>query len=881
MNFVTYLDLSDWTALLAAVAVKGTLLFLATFFVVGLLRRTSAATRHAVWTLALAAALVLPALFLVLPGWQVPVLPASDSGAFVTPIPPAPAAAPAAPLSLLAPPLPPSPPSAPRVLVIPRPDASSRPDAEAQSDLQVHVHHDGTRARSVVIERREAAASAAAAPLMGHSPSSPLPLDDWRSWVLLAWVAGTVVVAARWFIAMLGAWQLVQRAEPVHDPEWLELKERIAFGLGLERPVRLLRSDRITVPVACGVSTPVVLLPAGADAWSEDRREVVLTHELAHILRRDCLSQLVAQAALVVHWFNPLAWAAHRRFLLEREHACDDYVINNGARASDYADHLMSIARRFRRDSLSLSATAPMARRSNLEGRILSILDADQNRSAASRVGLAVCGALALALILPLAAFHPVEAEPDLQAVLLAPDVAEPTPAPEPEVLVIASSTRDDTVTWEGRVASGGSVEVYGINGSIQARTGAGDRVRIEAEKKSRRGREDEVEIVVNEFANGVVVCAVYPGQDGRCRPGEGAGDGDIRDSDVNVQFEITLPESVRLVAQTVNGSVKTEPLGADVEVRTVNGSLETASRRGDVTAETVNGSVRAEAAGLVRAGTVNGSLTLRMGRADWDGTLAFETVNGSITLDVPDDFSATVRAEAQTGSIKSDFPLEIRRDGYTGASAKGQVGSASRRLTLSVLNGSIKLRRGSGAIGAATGADAARDRHQRLNERRARIEEQWLNDRRVQEERHRDLAFQALADIGPEMERAMEEAERALAAVDFEGAIASALAGIDRVDIQREVEAALAEIDWAWESADWDEVWQEAEDGLRDELDDLRDELDDLEEELAEDELTLAERQELQVLCEALRAEERALKRYLREMRHREASGRHGAADH
>ena len=42
------------------------------------LHRGSAATRHYVWTLALASLLLLPALSLALPRWEIPVLPAAD-----------------------------------------------------------------------------------------------------------------------------------------------------------------------------------------------------------------------------------------------------------------------------------------------------------------------------------------------------------------------------------------------------------------------------------------------------------------------------------------------------------------------------------------------------------------------------------------------------------------------------------------------------------------------------------------------------------------------------------------------------------------------------------------------------------------------------------
>ena len=93
-----------------------------------------------------------------------------------------------------------------------------------------------------------------------------------------------------------------------------------------------------------GVLRPVIMLPVEASAWSDERRRVVLLHELAHIRRYDTFTQWFAQAALVLHWFNPLAWRVYRRFLMEREHAADDLVLAGGARPSTYASHLLHLA---------------------------------------------------------------------------------------------------------------------------------------------------------------------------------------------------------------------------------------------------------------------------------------------------------------------------------------------------------------------------------------------------------------------------------------------------------------------------------------------------------------------------------------------------------
>ena len=772
MNPLLSLDPDAGLAFLLALALKGSLLFLLAFLVAGLLRRSSAAVRHAVWTLALGAALTLPLLFAAVPGWQVPVLPGAPSpSVFSVPAPPTPAAAPVAP----APPAVPAPPSV-------APAAPAAPDVRENRSGGLAGIGERVSAEVERVGGPVGLVQTAQEFVVGQLPA---PLRSWPVWLLLGWAAGVVFFALRWVCAVVGAWRIVREAEPVHDLAWLDLKERIAYELGLDRPVRLLRSERFGVPVAGGVFDPVVVLPADADEWPEARREVVLTHELAHIVRRDCLTQTIAQGALALHWFNPLAHLAHREYLMEREHACDDYVLDHGARASDYAEHLLQIARRFRRETLALYATAPMARRSNLEDRITSILNPDRRRGTLGRGALVAASVLMAAFVLPLAAFQPVEKPADDLAFVVHASDVKVHRAP---VLAYSFVTSGERFEWEGRVGAGGFVEIHGINGSIRARTGSGDRVRVEAVKKSERGREHEVEIVVNEVSNGVVVCAKYPGQHGACAPGEGLR-GDIRDNDVQVTFDVVLPEGVRFAGHTVNGHVRTEPLGADVTARTVNGSIHTASRRGDVDAATVNGSIEAEAAGLVRATTANGSIDARLGRAAWSGDLAFKTVNGSITLGLPASLDATVAARAQTGSIHSDFPLHIQRTGFVGAEAEGTIGSGGRHLDLDVLNGSIRLQRADGAFGSRLDRDIRRDR-ERLQHERARLREVHEHvARRV----HRDT-LEVVRFAEQQARAAMLQAEHVLQNLDL-GAVAFALSDAERAEVEADIEEAMADL--------------------------------------------------------------------------------------
>ena len=162
-------------------------------------------------------------------------------------------------------------------------------------------------------------------------------------------------------------------------------------------------TDRVTVPFTCGFLRPTLVVPASALAWTDDRIRVVLLHELAHVARRDCLVQAIVQAACAVYWFHPLAWVGARHLRAERERACDDLVLAAGTRSAAYAEHLLDIARAATGTPRMAVAALAMARPSELEGRLLAILDRGRDRARAERGLLWKVAVLSAIVVLPLA----------------------------------------------------------------------------------------------------------------------------------------------------------------------------------------------------------------------------------------------------------------------------------------------------------------------------------------------------------------------------------------------------------------------------------------------------------------------------------------------
>src|SRR5205085_5413098 len=120
---------------------------------------------------------------------------------------------------------------------------------------------------------------------------------------------------------------------------------------------------------------------------------------------------LAGQFALALFWFNPLVWVANRRMQMEREHACDDYVLRHGTTPSTYAEELLTMVRTLgepnHRSAQPAFAALAMARRSEFEGRMLSILDPLLDRHPLSKGRTLLSALLALLLVVPLAALQP------------------------------------------------------------------------------------------------------------------------------------------------------------------------------------------------------------------------------------------------------------------------------------------------------------------------------------------------------------------------------------------------------------------------------------------------------------------------------------------
>ncbi|MEX2137808.1 MAG: S41 family peptidase [Pirellulales bacterium] len=360
------------TPALADLAWRGMLLFAVASSVVMAMTfcRSSAAARHFVWTLAIAASLAIPLVGLVLPAWTMEL------------------------------------PLAGRIQQ-PAPSPADVPLAFAEIDVA------NLPGRIVTVDSRTVSNSlpqSAATPADDQRPIVSASTDGesadalpWQVIVSIGWALGLVVGLVPLAIGSLSLWRLRRTCRPVTDARCLQMLAELCEQLALNRQVVLKATDRRHIPMTWGIRRPIVLLPREASTWANPRLRAVLLHELAHVQRFDCLTQWIAQLARAVHWFNPLAWVAVRELRREQEQACDDRVLRTGLLAADYAEHLLAVASQRPPYRFATGVALAMARSSRMDRRLQSILDARRNRNALTRIKASATIAAASVLLVPLA----------------------------------------------------------------------------------------------------------------------------------------------------------------------------------------------------------------------------------------------------------------------------------------------------------------------------------------------------------------------------------------------------------------------------------------------------------------------------------------------
>jgi len=276
---------------LVELGIRSTLLLLAGWMVAGIIRKAPASSRNLVWRLTVLGLILLPAMQLRLPAWEV---------------------------------------SVERIPMVHKAVQLVQPEPARVSP-------------SVGIVEPAHSASGS----VGSEPAT----FNWLTAAADAWGILSVIACLPLLFSMFALYRTIRRSRPIESPELSDL----CIKLSIRRRTVLRISPDIQTPATAGFFKPLVILPESAMEWDQMRMEMVFRHELGHVQRGDWLMRVLAHLSCILYAPNPLVWYACTRLREESEAACDDLVVAGGVNAKAYAEELLSIARFARQSSLGLA----------------------------------------------------------------------------------------------------------------------------------------------------------------------------------------------------------------------------------------------------------------------------------------------------------------------------------------------------------------------------------------------------------------------------------------------------------------------------------------------------------------------------------------------
>ncbi len=409
------------------------------------------------------------------------------------------------------------------------------------------------------------------------------------------WLVGLLIVAGRTVAGHLVVARLIARSRPVDSTDWTLALMRAARDVRFDGSVALLASDDVQSPITSGFTRPVVIVPADASTWDDERRHVVLVHELAHVARGDYASQLVATITCAIYWFNPLVWLAAARLRIEAEHAADDLVLTTGTSGVAYATHLLELARHERSLHLAAAVAVGMIRSTRLEGRFRAMLDTSRPRAAVSPALQLTAILIALAIFVPLGGLRvdanamPVHRASTARAVFGARSAMPARSAAVAARAFQPGRGADSTFEKTIDAASGDRLRLdLKTGGSIVLHGWNEPRVRLRARLAGRNWRDTRVRL--ERVGREVRLLSDF--------------DGTTENTSTSHAFELWVPRSIDVDVASSGGAVTIDHLDGELSGYSGGGEITITSSSGRATLTTGGGDIHVSNSSL--SGTVS-----------------------------------------------------------------------------------------------------------------------------------------------------------------------------------------------------------------------------------------------------------------------------------
>lgn len=212
-------------------------------------------------------------------------------------------------------------------------------------------------------------------------------IDAYLPWLVAFWLIGIALNSAR----LLWGWKNVYhiKRSAISTPALRSDIFRLSHVLKIKKTVGAYISQHVDVPCIIGYFKPMIILPAAViTQFSADQLESILIHEMAHIRRNDYFVNVLQQIAGILFFFNPFILLINRIIYSEREHCCDDLVLQITGQPLVYAQTLLQLEQsRKQNRQLAIAATG---KKYHLLTRIKRIMETKKQTSSFRHILVAV-----------------------------------------------------------------------------------------------------------------------------------------------------------------------------------------------------------------------------------------------------------------------------------------------------------------------------------------------------------------------------------------------------------------------------------------------------------------------------------------------------------
>ncbi len=478
--------------------------------------------------------------------------------------------------------------------------------------------------------------------------------------IVVVWLLGSAWLLIRLAVSYRSMQRLKHGAAAASEQLQARWK-MLAADVGVRRQARLLVSDDVEAPMALGLFDPVILIPRSLpQQLSEPDLDHIALHELAHLRRYDDWMNLLQKLLEALLPIQPAMFWIGWRLALERETACDDWVIAATGTPKPYAASLTRIAELALWARCGILGSGVVGLPSQLFRRVQRLLD--PRRNIAPRVSVAPL-ALAMGAVTVLA-FVILSAPP---MVALANSPQEPAVAPAadamPDVPPATQPAEPGTQMQTFAVPNGGKLVVDVDRGNIHVAT----------------WNQSKVRIVVTQTGPGLAELLkhhhITMTQEGREVRVRAADDGMLPSSDSGIEIEYRIAVPAKFDAELRDGA-------GDAEVDGLGGAVDATTGAGNIDLERIDGPTKSRAGmGNIDASACHGPLQLITGSGNIDVKKIDGSVDGHTGMGNIDAADCTGALQASDGAGN----IDIHRFSGPSVTARTGAGNVSGELIKSL----------------------------------------------------------------------------------------------------------------------------------------------------------------------------------------------------